>query len=88
MLFESPEFEEKTFSPIKIIFSILKEFIGLSNDRFHFSTNKVFLTIPSYFNEKQKEEFLNAAKMAEIEVIDLLLEPIAADIAYNSSLID
>jgi molecular chaperone DnaK (HSP70) len=55
MLFESPEFEEKTFYPIKIIFSILKEFIELSNDRLHFPTNKVVLKIPSYFNEKQKE---------------------------------
>jgi molecular chaperone DnaK (HSP70) len=41
------------------------------------------LTHPAYFNQDQKEATLEAAKMAQLDVVELLSEPLAAAYAYN-----
>uniref|UniRef100_A0A914DIH8 Uncharacterized protein n=1 Tax=Acrobeloides nanus TaxID=290746 RepID=A0A914DIH8_9BILA len=41
------------------------------------------ITVPAYFNQAQKEATLTAAKLAQLEVIQLITEPAAAAFAYG-----
>lgn len=44
---------------------------------------KAVITVPAYFNNHQREATLEAGKIAGLEVIHLLNEPVAAVIAYR-----
>jgi molecular chaperone DnaK len=44
---------------------------------------KAVITIPAYFNDKQRYAIQNSAKRAELRVKELLPEPIAAAISYG-----
>lgn len=46
--------------------------------------NAAVVTVPTDFSEKQKEALVKAAKEADIEILQLIHEPIAALLAYDS----
>lgn len=48
------------------------------------TVNSAVITIPTNFNDKQKEALIKAAKDAGIEVLQLIHEPIAALLAYDA----
>ena len=72
----------KEFTPEQISAEILR---ALKND----ADNKLsdveyaVITVPAYFNEKQKSATKRAAKLAGIKVLQLLAEPTAAAISYG-----
>ena len=43
------------------------------------------ITVPAYFDNKQRQETMNAAEKAGLTVLRLVSEPTAAAIAYNLS---
>lgn len=48
------------------------------------TVNSAVITIPTNFSDKQKEALIKAAKGADIEVLQLIHEPIAALLAYDA----
>lgn len=72
----------KEYTPEQISAEILR---ALKND----SSNKLgdveyaVITVPAYFNEKQKSATKKAAKMAGLKVLQLLAEPTAAALSYG-----
>lgn len=59
---------------------------SLKNDAEHYfghSDFKAVVTVPAYFNDSQRTATLNAAQIAELDVVRLINEPTAASIAYG-----
>ena len=46
------------------------------------SVTKCVITVPAYYNDLQKSQTLNAAKIAGLDCKRLICEPTAAAIAY------
>lgn len=67
---------------ISDLFTIIKQKVDefLQQDR-DLTTN-IVLTVPSYYNFQQRKQIKQSASMANLEVIQLINEPIAAVIAY------
>ena len=72
----------KEFTPEQISAEILR---SLKNDADNKLTDVEYavITVPAYFNEKQKSATKRAAKLAGIKVLQLLAEPTAAAISYG-----
>ena len=75
--------KEESFSPEKIISILLKKLIKNASSFIEFPINKAVITIPPYYNEKQKKTIEESAKLAGIEILELLDESIASAYAYN-----
>lgn len=72
----------KEFTPEQISAEILR---SLKNDADNKLTGVEYavITVPAYFNEKQKSATKRAAKLAGIKILQLLAEPTAAAISYG-----
>jgi molecular chaperone DnaK (HSP70) len=84
ILLEVPGLENETISLVKTNSFILDKLIKCANDRLLEPSNETILIVPPYFNDKQKEDLIEAAKLAKIQPIDFLLESITAAIEYNA----
>ncbi|XBC44373.1 MAG: Hsp70 family protein [Buchnera aphidicola (Schlechtendalia peitan)] len=70
-------------SPVNVSSQI---FIALKNRAitlFKKEINKVVITVPSHFNDLQRQKIKKAAKIADLSVLRLLNEPTSAAIAYG-----
>ena len=76
---EKEEAKEGTYSPAQISSFILSKLKGYASD-----VKKAVITVPALFAEKARVATLDAAKMAGIEVIELINEPTAAACYYAS----
>jgi molecular chaperone DnaK (HSP70) len=68
----------KTYTPVDAAAMILEEIKNNIGDE-----AECVITIPAYFNEKQREDTLKAAQKAGLKVLRLLTEPTAAAISYG-----
>ena len=71
--------EEDCYSPAQVSSFILGKLKGYTSD-----VKKAVITVPALFAEKARVATLDAAKMAGIEVIELINEPTAAACYYAS----
>jgi len=71
--------EEGCYSPAQVSSFILGKLKGYTSD-----VKKAVITVPALFAEKARVATLDAAKMAGIEVIELINEPTAAACYYAS----
>ena len=71
--------EEDCYSPAQVSSFILGKLKGYTSD-----VKKAVVTVPALFAEKARVATLDAAKMAGIEVIELINEPTAAACYYAS----
>ncbi len=67
------------YSPSQVSSLILKKLKDYTSD-----VKKAVITVPAMFAEEARQATLDAAKMAEIEVIELINEPTAAVLHYAS----
>lgn len=75
--------DKEEFSPEQLSALILR---SLKQDAEHYFGNANFqsvVTVPAYFNDAQRQATLNAAQIAELDVVRLINEPTAASIAYG-----
>ena len=70
-------------NPIEIASDILKHLKQIANNHFNREVTDAIITVPAYFNESQRLATIQAAKLANINVMRLLNEPTAAAIAYG-----
>ena len=75
---EKDEAEEGSYTPAQISSFILSKLKGYTNE-----VQKAVITVPALFAEKARVATLDAAKLAGIEVIELINEPTAAACYYE-----
>lgn len=69
-------------SPEQISAEILKYLHNAANTCLEQKVSKVVISIPAYFNNAQRKATEKAAKIANLEVVRLVSEPVAAAIHY------
>jgi molecular chaperone DnaK len=74
---------EKEYTPEAISSEILKKLCADAGDRLKDKVEFAVITVPAYFNDKQKHATRTAAALAGIKVQRLLPEPTAAAISFG-----
>ncbi len=75
--------QDKSYSPEMISSLILKRLKLAAEELLGISVHKAVITVPAFFNEKQREATQRAAELAGLEPVRLLNEPTAAALAYS-----
>ena len=73
----------KKYSPEEISAKILYKLKKSAESFLEQKINKVVITVPAYFTERQKQATKNAGEIAGLEVIKIINEPTAASLAYG-----
>ncbi|PAV81279.1 hypothetical protein WR25_02112 isoform C [Diploscapter pachys] len=75
---------DRTFAPEEVSAELLKAMKKYAEAHFKGKeVKKAVITIPAYFDQRQRAATEGAAKMAGLEVLQLLTEPTAAAIAFG-----
>ena len=77
------EVNNKKLSPEEISAKILCKLKKSAELFLEQKINKVVITVPAYFTERQKQATINAGKIAGLNVIKIINEPTAASLAYG-----
>lgn len=70
-------------SPIQISSEILKSLKKSAEAQLNKTLKKVVISVPAYFDEIQRKQIKQSAKLANLEVLRLINEPTAAALAYG-----
>lgn len=73
----------KLFDPTVLASAIFAKLKTIAQDALAEEVNKAVVTVPAYFDDRQKAAVKKAANLAGIEVIRLLNEPTSAGFAYG-----
>lgn len=73
----------KTFSPVELSSFVLMSLKEDAEIALNQEITDVVISVPAYFNAFQREATLSAAKLAKLNVVQLISEPTAAAIAYG-----
>jgi molecular chaperone DnaK len=76
-------FNGRAYSPEELSHFILAKLKHDAELRLGTSVDAAVITVPAYFNDKQRRATLRAGRMAGLEVLALLNEPTAAAFAYG-----
>ena len=79
------EFGSHDFDPTFVSGSILKKIKQDVETAFGRNIDSAVITVPANFNNSQRQETMNAAEMAGLNVDDIINEPTAAALAYSLS---
>lgn len=74
----------KKFTPQEVSSFIIKRIVETASAEMGEKFTKCVVTVPAYFNEKQREATREAVLLAEIEPIRIINEPTAAAISYGA----
>lgn len=74
---------KKQIKPEEVSAKILEKMKQTAENSLRKPIGKAVITIPAYFNQAQRRATMDAAQLAELEVIDLITEPAAAAYAYG-----
>lgn len=69
-------------TPIEVASEILKELVFQISDRYK-DVKDVVITVPADFDVKQVNDTIEAAKLANLNVLSIFREPTAASLAFN-----
>ncbi|MFP4647030.1 MAG: molecular chaperone DnaK, partial [Candidatus Acetothermia bacterium] len=72
-----------TFTPEEISAMILRKLKNDVSDKLGRKIKKAVITVPAYFNDRQRQATKDAGKIAELEVERIINEPTAASLAYG-----
>lgn len=76
--------EGKEYTPEQISAEILRSLKNDAATKLNDEVTHAVITVPAYFNEKQKAATRKAAELAGLKVLRLLAEPTAAAISYGA----
>lgn len=72
-----------TFTPVELSSLLLKNLKDDAENYLKEECKDAIISVPAYFNNKQREDTKLAAKLAGLNVLNLISEPTAAAIAYG-----
>jgi len=75
--------KDKKFTLPQVSSLILKEIRNWANDYLQQEVNKAVITVPAYFNDRQRQAVREAGRLAGLEVPRIINEPTAAALAYG-----
>jgi molecular chaperone DnaK (HSP70) len=76
------------FTPVDISAEILKKLVHDAEQAVHEKIRDVIITVPAYFGEAARNDTMEAAKKAGLNVIEIMNEPTAAALAYSNKFAD
>lgn len=71
------------FTPVDVSALYLKELKLQADEVLGYTTDSAIITVPAYFNDKERKATKQAAKLAEINLEKLINEPTAAALEYS-----
>lgn len=74
---------EKYYSPIELSALILKKLKSVAEQHLGTPIQKAVITVPAYFNDRQRQATRDAGKIAGLDVLRIVNEPTAASLAYD-----
>ena len=75
--------KEKLFTPETLSSYVLKKLVNDAEKLLMKPIKKVVITVPAYFDDAQRCATIDAAKLANLEVIRIINEPTAAALSYG-----
>ena len=75
--------EKKSFYPEEISAMLLSKMKQIAKDFLNHEVTNAVITVPTYFNDSQRKATINAARIAGLNVLRIINEPVAAAIAYR-----
>ncbi|MBD3344171.1 MAG: Hsp70 family protein [Chitinivibrionales bacterium] len=75
---------EKSLNPEEISSLILRELIKHAEVSAGQTISKAVITVPAYFNERQRQATKDAGELAGVDVVRIINEPTAAAMAYEA----
>ena len=75
--------EKKSFYPEEISAMLLSKMKQIAKDFLNHEVTNAVITVPTYFNNSQRQATIDAAKIAGLNVLRIINEPVAAAIAYR-----
>jgi molecular chaperone DnaK len=79
------EFDGKTYTPESISALILKQLTSDAAAHTNGGVSKVVITVPAYFGMLERDATKNAGKIAGLDVIGIVPEPVAAALHYEAT---
>jgi len=77
------EIKIENYTPCELSSFILKKLKYLAEDYIGENVKKAVITVPAYFNDRQRKETKKAGELAGLDVLRIINEPTAASLAYG-----
>lgn len=77
------DFHGERYTPESVSALILKELVNTANSESGQDITKVVITVPAYFGVKEKEATRQAGRIAGLEVVGIVTEPVAAALSLG-----
>ncbi|KAG7291760.1 hypothetical protein NEMBOFW57_001780 [Staphylotrichum longicolle] len=81
---EGEEAEPSTLPVSEIATRYLRRLVGSASEYLGKKVTSAVITVPTNFNEKQKAALVAAAAAADLEVLQVISDPVAAVLAYDA----
>lgn len=78
------DFNGKSYSPASISSLILRELAAAAGEHLDEAVSHVVITVPAYFGQSERQATTDAGKLADLDVLQLIPEPVAAAMYYES----
>lgn len=78
-------FQGQTYTPEAISGMILRSLVEGANEQLGLDCHKAVITVPAYFGTQEREATQQAGKIAGLEVLGIVTEPVAAALSIGSS---
>ena len=75
--------KDQVFTLEQISAAILRKIKEVAEDALNAQVDQAVITVPAYFNDRQRQAVRNAGKLAGLKVLRILNEPTAAALAYG-----
>ncbi len=75
--------KDQVFTLDQISAAILTKIKDVAQEALNDEVDQAVITVPAYFNDRQRQAVRNAGKMANLKVLRILNEPTAAALAYG-----
>ena len=83
VVFKRDNGEELRMTPAQVSSKILGKLKSIVNELYP-GVRRCVITVPAYFNQRQIEDTITAAKLADLECIQILKEPTSASYVYSN----